>query len=74
MAGVIIDRFARDVVMKERDRDTFEAAVKVAVSPLFLTWVMNFGGSIRITSPETVIDEYIDTARKAIQIYEKNDR
>ena len=35
---------------------------------------MNFGGSIRITSPETVIDEYIDTARKAIQIYEKNDR
>ena len=74
MAGVIIDRFGRDVVMKERDRDTFEAAVKVAVSPLFLTWVMNFGGSIRITSPETVIDEYIDTARKAIQIYEKNDR
>ncbi len=34
MAGVIIDRFGRDVVMKERDQDTFEAAVKVAVSPL----------------------------------------
>lgn len=74
MAGVIIDRFGRDVMMKERDEKSFEAAVKVAVSPLFLTWVMNFGGRVKIISPQSVIEEYLDMARKAMETYEKGER
>lgn len=40
------------------------------MSPLFLTWIMNFGGDMMIVSPDSVIEEYIELARKAINIYQ----
>ena len=49
----------------------FELSVKVSVSPLFLSWVMNFGGDIVIISPERVIEEYMDLARSAVNVYER---
>lgn len=70
MAGIIIDRFGQDVIMHKLDEDFFEAFVKVAVSPLFLTWVMNFGERVKIISPQHVIDQYIEIAKKAIEAYE----
>ena len=44
--------------------------VKVSVSPVFLTWIMNFGGRIRITGPEDVIRQQVDLAKKTIRLYE----
>lgn len=71
MAGVVIDRFGRDVIMYPGEEGFFHASVKVSVSPLFLTWVMNFGGNIKIISPQSVIEDYIKLAKKAIDIYEQ---
>lgn len=71
MAGIIIDRFGQEVIMHKVDGDFFEASVKVAVSPLFLTWVMNFGERVKIISPGHVIDRYIEIAKKAIEAYEE---
>lgn len=72
MAGVIIDRFGQDVIMHEMDDEYFEAVVNVALSPLFLTWVMNFRGRVKILSPQRVIDEYIKIAKEAIMTYEED--
>jgi predicted DNA-binding transcriptional regulator YafY len=59
LAGVIIDRFGEDVTILPQDgADSFTASVKVVVSPMFLSWIVGFGGRIKITSPETVKDEY----------------
>lgn len=71
MAGIIIDRFGMDVIMYDVGEGFFEASVKVSVSPLFLTWVMNFSGKIKIISPKSVVNDYIELARKAIETYEK---
>ena len=48
----------------------FDVSVTVAVSPVFLTWVMNFGGKIRIMGPEHVIRQQVELAKKTISLYE----
>lgn len=70
LAGVIIDRFGQDTAIIKKDDDCFEITVKVAVSPLFLTWLMNFGADIKIISPQNVIDEFKNIAKTALSSYE----
>lgn len=72
MAGVIIDRFGQDVIMYEVDKEQFEVSARVSVSPLFLTWIMNFGGDIKILSPQSVIDDYVKLAKAALNVYEED--
>lgn len=71
-AGIIIDRFGRDVIMQDAGEGKFIVSVKVAVSPVFLTWIMNFAGTIKIISPSSVIAELKELAGKAIEVYEKD--
>ncbi|MBR5229729.1 MAG: WYL domain-containing protein [Firmicutes bacterium] len=71
MADAIIDRFGHDVLLRTVGRENFDVTVKVSISPVFLTWLMNFGGKIRILSPQWVIDEQIKLAKAAIEQYEK---
>ena len=69
----VIDRFGRDVVTRQIEgRNEFEITVKVAVSPVFLTWIMNFGDQVRIISPESVIKEQVTLAEKVLAQYKDN--
>ena len=71
MADPIIDRFGQDVLIRPvPGEDCFDVTVKVAVSPLFLTWLMNFGGDIKIMAPESVAAQQIELAKKIIVAYE----
>lgn len=69
LAGVMVDRFGADVIMTPVDPEHFSVTIKVAISPLFFTWIMNFGADIKIISPQNVIDEFLATAKKAIEQY-----
>lgn len=53
LAGVIIDRFGQDVTILRRE-GRFETTVNVMVSPMFLSWVVSFGGRMKILSPTSV--------------------
>lgn len=59
LAGVIFDRFGRELTLRYSDDEHFEADVRVSVSPVFLGWVFGFGGKMRITSPENVVERYV---------------
>ncbi len=72
LAGVIIDRFGQDVIMKDNGSGRFIVSVRVTVSPVFLTWIMNFGGRIKVQAPQSVIKELKELAGKAIEVYEKD--
>lgn len=48
----------------------FEVHVKVQASPLFFTWVMNFGSDMTIISPEIARENFIKLAEKALAQYE----
>lgn len=70
LAGVIIDRFGNDIPFTNVTDTHFEIRVKVHVSPLFLSWLMNFGNGITVLSPERVIEDYVRLARAGLSQYE----
>ena len=55
LAGVIIDRFGKDVMMIPVDEEHFTVNVNVHVSKQFLAWVISIGEGIEIVSPEEVV-------------------
>ncbi len=57
LAGVIIDRFGKDVTLIPQG-EVFSVAVQVKPSPVFFGWIAGFDGRIRPTSPEQVVSDY----------------
>ena len=64
MVGVVIDRFGKDIAIAQKDADTFEARVTVAVSPQFFGWIMGLGGGVRIAGPAPVVKQMQDEIRR----------
>ncbi|MGM9658320.1 MAG: helix-turn-helix transcriptional regulator [Eubacteriales bacterium] len=58
-AGVIADRFGRNIPVLLDGRGGFYVTVQVLLSPQFYSWVFSFGGDIQITDPPAVRDEML---------------
>lgn len=56
LAGVMIDRFGKDISMIPLDDNRFVVNVDVAVSRQFLAWIIGLGDEAKITGPQSVID------------------
>ena len=69
LAGVIIDRFGKDIMMIPKDDYTFSVTVLVTVSPQFFGWITGIGTGIRITGPEHVKEAYREHLRKVAELY-----
>ena len=59
----LIDKFGKDFKVKVVDDAHFSATVKVCTSPTFYGWVFQWGGKIRILSPEETREEFRRMAR-----------
>jgi len=65
LANVMLDRFGKDTALL-KDGDGFKIAVNVIPGPVFLGWVLSFGGEVEILSPKAVseeLDRLIDNFR-----------
>ena len=69
MAGIVIDRFGRDISLIKKDEGHFTINVKVAVSRQFLAWVISLGDGVRILGPEEVRRQMKKEAERLMQIY-----
>ncbi len=69
MAGVIIDRFGKEVMLMSADAKRFRVNVKVAVSRQFLGWVFALGESVKITGPENVVEQMREEVRRLNRQY-----
>lgn len=70
MAGVVIDRFGKDVAfVPAEDGKHFTISVKVAVSRQFLGWIMSLGDGVTITGPESVVERMKQEANKLVKKY-----
>lgn len=69
LAGVVIDRFGKDVPIRKKDKEHFIVTVNVAVSPQFLSWVMAFGSDAKIIGPENVVEKMREEVKKLVNIY-----
>lgn len=68
-AGVIIDRFGKDVVMTPVDEDSFTVNVNVALSKQFFAWVFGLGEDVKIIEPEYVVDKMREEVKRLMVQY-----
>ncbi len=56
LLNVVIDRFGKETMLIPDGEDHFIFTIKVAVSPMFLSWVIGFGNKAKVLYPESVIE------------------
>lgn len=69
LAGVIVDRFGKDIMMIPAEDNYFKAKVLVSVSRQFFGWVTGLGELAKIQGPERVKEEYKDYLQNVIKNY-----
>lgn len=70
LAGVMIDRFGKDVIMIPDKDGSFKANVLVTVSNQFYGWLAGLGNEIQIIGPEHVRTEYQKYLKMILKEYE----
>ena len=69
MAGVLIDRSGKDIILHPIDEEHFSAIVEVAISKQFLGWVIALGENIKITAPKAVVEQMQEEAKRLYRQY-----
>ena len=69
LVNVVIDRFGRDILLIPDGEEHFVFTVNVAVSPMFLSWVIGFGKKAKVLYPQSVIDQCRQMCRDALEQY-----
>ncbi|MBO5867871.1 MAG: transcriptional regulator [Oscillospiraceae bacterium] len=69
LLNVVIDRFGKDTMLIPDGEDHFNFTVSVAVSPMFLSWVMGFGDKAKILHPQSVVDQLQELCQKVMSQY-----
>ena len=54
----VFDKFGEDVPMMPVNDDTLAATVHVQISPTFFGWLAQFGGRMKVLSPDNVVAQY----------------
>lgn len=73
LVNAVIDRFGRDTMLIPDGDDHFVFTVNVAVSPMFLSWVIGFGKKAKILYPQSVVDECRALCLEALAQYDSSD-
>lgn len=69
LAGVMIDRFGKDVIMIPDEKDSFKASVLVTVSNQFYGWLTGLGSEVQIIGPKHVRTEYQEYLKAILKQY-----
>lgn len=70
-AGVMIDRFGKDVSMIRLDDKRFVVNVEVAVSRQFLAWIIGLGEGVTLAGPDNVVEMMNAEIDRLIKQYKK---
>ena len=69
LLNVVIDRFGKNTMLIPENEEWFNFTVKVAVSPMFLSWVIGFGSKAKILYPQSVADQCKALCQEAMSQY-----
>lgn len=70
MAGVIIDRFGKDISITPVSDTRFQATVNVIASPQFIGWIVALGKSIRIVAPDALVKRMREEIHRLSEQYD----
>ena len=71
LINVVIDRFGRNTMLIPDGPEHFNFTVPVAVSPMFLSWVIGFGDKAKILFPESVARQCRELCMQSLKQYEQ---
>ena len=69
LINVVIDRFGKNTMLIPDGDEYFNFTVKVAISPMFLSWVIGFGSKAKILYPQSVVEECKALCMEAMSQY-----
>ncbi len=69
LVNVVMDRFGRDTMLIPDGEEHFVFTVRVAVSPMFLSWVIGFGSKAKVLHPASVVEECKQMCLEALAQY-----
>lgn len=69
LAGVMIDRFGKELPIRKAKGGSFTARVEVVLSSQFYGWLAGLGNRTKILSPDRAVEEYGDYLREIIGLY-----
>ena len=69
LINVVVDRFGRDIMLIPDGDDHFVFTAKVAVSPIFLSWIIGFGTKAKILHPQSVAQQCRELCMEALSQY-----
>ena len=69
LINVVIDRFGKDTMLIPDGDTHFTFTVNIAVSPMFLSWVIGFGTKAKILYPQSVVDQCKQLCQEAMNQY-----
>jgi predicted DNA-binding transcriptional regulator YafY len=69
LAGVVIDRFGRDVMLLPDGGDHFTCTEEIMVSPVFYAWIASFGTRAKLLYPESVVRGFVENCRNTLELY-----
>ncbi len=70
LINVVIDRFGKDVMLIPDGPEHFNFTVPVAVSPIFLSWIIGFGDKAKILYPADVARQCAELCRQVSSQYQ----
>jgi len=69
LLNVVIDRFGTDIMLIPENEDYFNFTAKIAVSPMFLSWVIGFGNKATVLYPPAVVQQCKQLCEEALSQY-----
>ncbi len=69
LINVVIDRFGKETMLIPDGDEHFNFTVNVAVSPMFLSWVIGFGNKAQILYPQSVVDQCKQLCKETMEQY-----
>lgn len=69
LAGVIVDRFGENLMLRKVNEEYFMISVPVVVSPQFFSWIFGLGEGIELLGPEKVRMQYKQYLENILKLY-----
>ena len=70
LAGVVIDRFGKDVMLVPEDNDCFTVSTQIVLSPVFYGWLAGFGDRAELLIPQHARREFAAQCRQMLKQYD----
>ncbi|MBQ8831843.1 MAG: WYL domain-containing protein [Oscillospiraceae bacterium] len=69
LAGAVVDRFGKDIMLVPENDEHFTVTAEIAVSGQFFAWIFGFGTECEILSPENVRAEMKAYTKSVLEMY-----